>query len=392
MNTKLCVCLAILPLVLGCATPSRSYHSYYTRAMYTVRQPDKPSPTEVERALADLERAGIMAQEQLAKDGLLSTPSYHDQVAYIIPLSRLAKAEIFGRFHQLPQQEQECWQAIQDAETYLGEHIRRLQGNTNPYVLFTSYAVFFRREKMRRYAFTLLRESYRQAGERDLEELMGAQIGLSDIYLRSSVAHSEEEYIRMVENADWIRRGDDIHEGIRHGFMMVVLFIGVVLSQASYEAERVSLERQYERTSDPHMQAELRRRMDAVSYEQQRDWERHMAYIDSERQHHDFNVGAIASTYYYTVTGALLNNFELLRLSEEVRQLPEYQTLRDAQEQFDNYARRSGLNREAAAALGRVRVALDELTRKLQRRTHGVDRLERRQFPSGEGYPGPDAQ
>lgn len=349
-------------ILAGCYTPRGRYES----GMEVVRQVRLPDSDDVEDAFWDLDKAIELAKRVLAEDEDLKTPSLHDRTAYIIPLAHLAKAELHGRFNQVNSQEQECWDAIREAEIYLGAHVRRLQQTSANAMLFANYSVFFRREKVRRHAFTLLKESYRKAGEKDLESLMSAQIGFSDIYLRSPAAHGEEEYIRTIENSDWVKLYDMEVEGIGHGFMVALLTLSMAAAAAGTEMQKSQLQQQQMQTSNPALKADLQSRIMQLDVQRQLNMEQAMIAMQKMEEKHEATLEAIENRFRTTVIGALMATFTLIELSEEVKQLDAYKRLIAMKETFDNYVLQRGFDSETAKALVDLRTGLDELTRDLQ--------------------------
>ena len=65
---------------------------------------------------------------------------------------------------------------------------------------------------------------------------------------------------------------------------------------------------------------------------------------------------------------ALVQGFELLEVSEEVKQLDAYVTLQSQKQAFDDYVLRRGFDQQAADTLIDMRSSLDRLTRELQQR------------------------
>ncbi|MEW6745722.1 MAG: hypothetical protein AB1486_23480 [Planctomycetota bacterium] len=353
------ISLTAMVFMLGCASSRDLYES----AMRVVRQPDLPDEEDVAEALAELDEAVARARSEL-RDEDLRTPSYHDASAYIVPLAHLAQAELHGRFNQVTRQEQACWDAVRTAEETLGRHVTA----PGQVVLFADYSVFFRREKVRRQAFTLLKESYRKAGEKDLEELMRAQIGLSDIYLRSPFAHGEEEQIRTFENADWVRRYDIEKAGVGNGIAMTLLIIATIGMAASMQAQQAELQQAQYQTDDPAVRADIQARMQQLEMQQQQALQQFSQTAEVLAKAHEAEVRAIEARYQNTTVGALMANFEMLNLSEEVKQLEAYRQLSARKTYFDGYVIRHGFDAQAARALVDVRTELDRLTERLQAR------------------------
>ncbi|MFH1999869.1 MAG: hypothetical protein ABIK28_09320 [Planctomycetota bacterium] len=353
-----CVCL-----ITGCSTP----RGCFLNGFETARQFEQPDSDDVQCAFEDLNESISLARRRLQEDEDARTACRHDQTAYLIPLSRLMKARLYGRFNQIPQQEEECWSAIRDAESCLGRHIQSLAGGRIN-VPFACYSVFFRREKIRRHAFTLLKESYRKAGEKDLESLMKAQIGFSDIYLRSPVAHSEEQYIRTAENSDWVRLYDLDKAEIGHSFSMIMMSFMMAAAQAGAQMQRSQLESQAAMTNDPALRANLNQQIATLDMQMQQNMQQMMDTMQKMEENHQANLNSIQQRHQNTVLGALMANFTTLDLSDEVRSLSEYRDLRVKKEIFDRYVQSQGFDANAAQALAEVRTSLDNLTMALQRR------------------------
>lgn len=352
-------------LAVGCSTPRGSYES----GVDTVNQYDLPDSDDVADAMEDLDYAIVLAKQRLGDVDDHGSPYQHDRNAYLIPMSRLAKARLHGRYNQITDQEAECWSAIRDADTYLGAYIHRISaGGDAAQVPFANYSVYFRREKIRRHAFTQLTETYRRAGERDLEMLMNAQIGFSDIYLRSPVAHHEEQYIRTIENSDWVRIYETEIEDIGHGFQTAALVLTMAAAQAGGQMQKANLQQQSSMTNNPSVRASLQQQMMQVDQQLQANMQLAMETMQKMEEAHLVNLEVIETQYQNTVLGALMANFRLLELSDEVKNLPAFQKLEQQRQAFDNYVLNRGFDENAALALADLRSSLDDLTIELQER------------------------
>jgi hypothetical protein len=312
----------------GCVSPRGAYESGFAVA----NQFEQPGSGDMQDAIEDLDEAISKAKQWLTSYEDVRTACRHDRTAFLIPMARLAKARLHGRFNQITKQEEECWAAVRDAERYLGAHIRSLRFDRSGESLpFASYSVFFRREKIRRHAFVLLMETYRQAGEKDLMALMRAQVGFSDIYLRSPVSHSEEEYIRTIENSDWVRLYKLEKEDIAYGFQVFFFVLAVAAAQASAQMQRSELQSQMSMTQDPSLRASLQQQI---------------ANLDMQMEQ---------------------NMMMAMETLEQMEQ-SQYGDLLTKKDAFDNYVSRVGFDRQAAQALSDLRTSLDNLTLELQRR------------------------
>ena len=366
--------LGLVVLLAACTTP----RDHYERAVVVVDQLDRPDAGQVARALDQLDQCIAAARKQLDTASETPPPSRYDRTAYLIPLAYLARARLHGRLGQVVQQEKACWDAVQTSEDYLGKHILALSeenqrdGGKNrktvPLLPFVDYSVYFRREKIRRNAFSQLIETYRQAGERDLEVLMRAQVGLSDIYLRSPTAHAEEEYIRTIENSDWVRQNAIKRENVVYAFQVVAHALSNAAMQASYASRKAQLEQQIKAARDPEVRAALQRQLAQLEAQHQEQMRQSRETGQRIRQQHDANLKAITRRHQATVVRALTANIKLLGLSDEVKHLASYQRLQQKKEAFDNYVLRAGFDRKAAQALAELRSSLDQLSRDLQQR------------------------
>jgi hypothetical protein len=83
---------------------------------------------------------------------------------------------------------------------------------------------------------------------------------------------------------------------------------------------------------------------------------------------HQFRLQGIETQYENTVLGALISNFRLLELSDEVKNLPAFQRLEQQRQAFDDYVLNQGFDERAAMALADLRSSLDDLTIELQER------------------------
>lgn len=347
-------CLLWCVFICGC--PSLSTH--YESAMAVVNQATPPTPEELEGALKDVDEAVRIAQNDLSRTDVEN----HDQFAYIIPMSEIARARLYARCDQVVNEERSCWKAIEEAERYLGRHLRSNAAQT----MFCDYAVFFRREKIRRHAFTILIETYRRAGERDLEALMHAQIGFSDAYLRSRVAHSEEEYVREAENAGWVRKYNAGEEGIHHAFIGIILALGRAAEHVGIQSEISALEARLQNTYDPQERARILQRIRELRAQDAESEIKYQEQVREEEMRHAATLEQIEVSYRDTLFTALRSNFELLRLSPELQRLPAFRQLEEQAANLDNYVRRAGFDERAAAEFSQLRGTLDELTRQAQ--------------------------
>ena len=355
----------MLLLVAGCRSDyGARARDFYCSAMEIVEQPRLPDEQQVTSTIKQLDGAIAAVQQELSAYSATEIADYHDQIAYLLPLSRLAKARLYSRFEQVPAQEGECWAAIAAAEKYLGKHIRQ---QSRPQ-LFQTYSVFFRREKIRRHAFTILQETYRRAGEKDLQKLMQVQIGISDIYLNSEVAHNEESYIREAENASWVQRSSLLGEGLRHGVSTFLIAVGSAASEAALQAQKAQLQDQYRAASDPRERASIARQMRRLDRDIQQQRQRSRETMQREQQYHHRQVRTIRYRHQVTVSQALNSNFTMLQLSAAAKKLPAYRQLYTKKLEFDNYVLRHGFDAQAAEKFTEVRSSLDELTRNLQNR------------------------
>lgn len=373
---------------VGCQTPGP-----YEQGLRIVRQIEQPSADQVVRARQLLKDA--IAEARLRLD-LERETSFADAVAYVIPLARIANARLHRRLGQVTEMEAECWGAIEDAERYLGTHIRDLQttistpepepnppagadtpatqGEPSPQVLRPpeqahtelGASVFFRREKIRRHVFVLLLEVYREAGERNLEALIEAQIGFSDAYLRSPVAQGEQSYIRQIENSDWRRRYDlgtaDVHYHLAYTFIV----LAQLASAAADSAREQSLNEVAAR--NPKQRAYVEQQKRELADQRRRNMEEFRKTLEKLDKSYEQQTTGIEAKHSNTVVRALASNFELVGVSEEVKNLAEFAALQQQKQAFDEYVLERGFDEHAANALVELRTSLDQLTRELQKR------------------------
>lgn len=368
--------LALLLLVVsGCA----SARDHYLDGLRTVRQLDTPSPAQVTAAKMSLDKAITRAKKEL-ESGRKSLPSKYDGTAYLIPLARIAKGKLYKRFQQTPELERECWLAIRDAEAYLGGHIAKMQntvtdeeGNATKSVQgihkSMGASVFFRREKIRRHVFALLLDTYREAGERNLEALMKAQIGFSDAYLRSPVAHGEEEFIRQVENSDWLQRYDQGTSKVRYNITSTFLILAQAASTAASAAQKQNLEQQA--IADPSKRAYVEERKRAIDERERKNLEQFKKAQEKLKKNFQREQKGIETAYANTVIDSLASNFDLVGVSEEMQRLDKFVVLKKKKKDFDDYVLKNGFDQKAADALIDLRTSLDELTREMQRERDG---------------------
>ena len=104
---------------------------------------------------------------------------------------------------------------------------------------------------------------------------MRAQIAFSDIYLRSSVAHDEEEFIRLAENSDWVRRYNLEKEDIGYAFQVILLSLAMAAQQAAYQQQQAQLQ-QGMAGADPATQADLQAQMRQLEMQMQNNMQQMM--------------------------------------------------------------------------------------------------------------------
>lgn len=366
------VLFSLLWILIGC----QSAAGYYQSGLKIVRTPERPGPDEVTRAHRYLDKAIERAKKELDSDRV----SRSDATAYVIPLARIAKARLHRRFEKTTDMERECWQAIHDAEEYLGAHIHKIKNDvaeisedgeevapTQPPETHKQLgaSVFFRREKIRRHAFALLLGVYRDAGEKNLESLMQAQIGFSDSYLRSSVAHGEELFIREIENSHWRQKYDLSTAGVRHNLSLALLFVAQAATAAAGQKQMQDLDESA--ANNPRNRSYVEQRKAQIREQQRKNMEQFKKAAKKLKEAHQRQTSGIRTSHSNTVAGALAGNFELVGVSEEIRQLDAYFALRDQKEKFDDYVTKRGFDQNAADALIDLRTSLDELTREVQK-------------------------
>lgn len=356
----------------GCASYGKGYSfkaiTYYNRAISVVDAVNTPEDRDIEQAFEFLDTSIKIAKEELEEHSSLYRPCEHDQLAYIIPLARIAKAKLYSRLNQIRNQEEEGWKAIYEAENYIGRHVR--ENNTRDY-MFGTYAVFFRREKIRRYVFTILKETYRRSGERDLEQLMASQIGMSSIYLQSSVAHNEEKYIRAIENSDWVRINALKEEDLKYSIFMFFAYVLAAIQEVAHAAEQQMLEEEYYNAENEYQRQRIEARMRRAERRANRNRQRLREMRKNLRKQHRREIHSIQRNYRNFVSRSLIENFSMLRFSDEIKNLDAYWILMRKKEDLDNYLKRNGFGSQAAKKLMGIRTALDQLTRELQRRRGG---------------------
>ncbi|MHC4469773.1 MAG: hypothetical protein ACYS99_02320 [Planctomycetota bacterium] len=355
----LVACVAVL--APGCSTS----RDYYEIGDEISRMHEQPSAELVAEAGESLDQAIDLAMEELGSGDDEAQAARYDSTAYIIPLSWLAKARLAKRFGHVTELEEQCWHAIEAAESHLGEHIAALDaGETEHKILGAS--VFFRREKIRRHAFALLVDEYRQAGEKDLERLMHAQIGFSETYLLSDVADGEEEYIREVENADWVEGYDMDAEEARYNLLMALLILGQSAQTAASSMREAELNRM--QSMDPSTAGYVAAEKQRLQWERQQSLEQFTKNVEKLTEAHQEAKSRIRTTHRATVARALSQNFDLVNVSPAVKNLSAYRELQSKKRDFDNYVRRHGFDEKAAQKLMEVRTSTDDLVRELQRR------------------------
>ncbi|MHC4469541.1 MAG: hypothetical protein ACYTDY_00470 [Planctomycetota bacterium] len=353
--------LLVALLLFGCA----SARDHYDAGDEITRQLEQPDAEQVAAAQEKLDLAITTAEEELREGEYESETVRYDATAYIIPLARLAKARLAKRFDQITELEKECWQAIWDSERYLGEHIQRLKGGAAEHKSLGA-SVFFRREKIRRHAFALLLDEYRRAGEKDLELLLLHQIGFSQTYLLSPVAHGEEEFIRKVENADWVREYNLSASETRYNMLMALLVTAKAMSSAASQMQKDSLDAQAQ--ADPSMRPYVEQQKQQIDLRDQENMKQFEESMQKLREAHEREVEGIETSHESTVAQSLASNFELVNVSDAVKNLTEYGVLEKLKRDYDDYVRRHGFDETAAEKLIKMRSSLDNLTRELQRR------------------------
>ncbi len=342
----------ILP---GCPSISRSYEN----ALKIIQKNGQINEEDFQSCLGKLDNAILYAREDIQ----YTDSSNHDQYAYILPMAEIAKARLYNRVDQIENMEKSCWKAIKIAESLLGKHIRKSNTAQN---MFQEYSVYFRREKIRRHAFTILQEAYRRVGEKDLSQLMQLQIVFSDSYLISDFAHQEEEYIREAENAVWVKKYNQKKEDIRHTFTLVLLALGRAAEQMAIESEKQQIHQQLQNTYDPYQRAILYQRLACLNQKEKESEQRYKENVENENIQHHYNLQNIQKVYQQTSLNALVNNFRNLQLSPQIKNLPSFNRLISQTASLDNYIQRKGFDEKAADDLMNLRNTLDELTKEAQ--------------------------
>ncbi|MBU0754119.1 MAG: hypothetical protein KJ645_03200, partial [Planctomycetes bacterium] len=144
--------------------------------------------------------------------------------------------------------------------------------------------------------------------------------------------------------------------------------LAFAMAQAGAQMQKSQLESQMSMTQDPVLRQNLAMQMQQLDLQMQQNMMQAMETMEQMEQNHQATMQAIENRYQNTVLGALIANFETLRLSDEVKRLPAYQDLAAKKATFDNYVQRSGFDHQAAAALADLRTSLDSLTVELQNR------------------------
>lgn len=314
-------------------------------------------------ALANLDQAISSARSAL-NDAPAAT---HDQVGWVIPLALLGKAEVHAALGQVTQVEEACWEAVRQSEEIFGQHLPSSWVGEQP-APFGALYVFYRREKVRRQAFALLKEVYRRAGEQDLERLMDAQLFNSDLYLRSPVAHQEEELARTYECADWVRLSDNTRSEARQNLWTTVIITMMVLTAAAVGFQSAELQSAQGMTSDPALQAELQRQQQELNQSLNDLAMSSAALIESVHSSAADERAGNEERFRHTAVTTLRELVSILSSSELVARLPAFRRLKEQADALDGYVARRGFDRSAAQALSRLRTTLDELTVELQRR------------------------
>jgi hypothetical protein len=287
--------------------------------------------------------------------------SVHDRYSMIISLSWIEKAKLYKRMNQIIEMESACWEAMKVAEEMVGKHIE-----TKKLGSFVTYNVYFRREKIRRYAFNLLHEIYQKVGEKDLVNLMQLQMALSGNYLTSRFAYEEQKQIRRIEDAAWQMNLSYEKEYVFHVSLILLMSLLVAAYQTNTAMEQMKSESQYRPLGSGSVKQELSTRM---KYLQQRPYwssEIYKQSIDLEKKRHQEAKINIQHTFQTTLEHALQKNFKNLELSPELQRLPSYHHLQSQAQKLDNYIEQHGFDLDAAKELVQFRKTLDDLTREAQ--------------------------
>jgi hypothetical protein len=160
--------------------------------------------------------------------------------------------------------------------------------------------------------------------------------------------------------------------------MTALLVLSMAAATAGTEMQKSELQQQQMMTNDPALRADLQNRIAQLQMQSQFSMEQAMIAMQKMEEKHAATLEAIENRFRNTVIGALVANFELLDLSEEVKSLEAYKRLILLKEAFDNYIMNQGFDSQAARALVDLRTGLDELTLELQQRRRVED-------PSGGG-------
>ncbi|HQA99515.1 MAG: hypothetical protein KBC30_03315 [Planctomycetes bacterium] len=353
MNYNLYFFICICCLLCSCGTFSRNYE----QGMKYVHQDSSLSESDFKNGLKAFNKA-IQDAELKILDADLSV---HDQYSMIISLSWIGKAKLYQRMNQIVEMESACWKAMKVAEEMVGKHIQ-----TQKLGSFVTYNVYFRREKIRRYAFNILHEIYQKVGEKDLVSLMQLQMSMSSNYLNSKFAYEEEKNIRRLENASWQMNLSDEKENIFHGAVVVLMTVSEAARQTSIAIQQQQLESQYHSTENVHVRRELADRMQRLEEESYWSHDMYIQRMDKERERHKEAKLNIQHEFQSTLEYSLQANFKNLQLSPELKRLPSYHRLQSQAQQLDNYMAQHGFDLDAAKELVQFRKTLDDLTREAQ--------------------------
>lgn len=352
-----------LAFVPGCTSPQ----SLCGRGVTAVSR-GEVNDQNVALVQGDLDASITLARRTLQDDDE-RVPAIRDQHAYMIPIARLAKAQVHVQYDQLAEAEEQCWQAVRQSEIFLGEHVRNFQDVVDSSVVpFGAYSTFFRREKIRRHAFTILMEGYRRAGEKDLVALMKAQIENSSIYLGCPVAHHEEEYVRTLENGHWFMEYEITKAETRSNMLTTAIVLLTIAAMGAGANASMQMQHQAAVTTDPNLAANLNMQAQQLNLQMTQLAQQAGQTLDSIEQSKQATVSGLVQGYKTTLAGALSATFQLVSLSPEVRSLPVYRKLHEQSKQFDDYVQKKGFDVDAAKQLAVMRASLDELTAELQKK------------------------
>lgn len=353
MNYNLYFFICICCLLCSCGT----FNQNYEQGMKYVYQDSSLSESDFKNGLEAFDKEMQDAKLKIVDADI----SIRDQYSMIIALSWIGKAKLYQRMNKIIEMESACWEAIKVAEEMVRKHIQ-----TQKLGPFGTYNVYFRREKIRRYAFNILHGLYQELGEKGLMNLMQLQMSMCGNYLNSRFFHLAKRHIHSrIKDVVWEKNLSDDKENISPESMVVFMTLSKITYHMSIAIKHNELESQYNATDNGIVKQILADRMQRLQEKSYWRSEMYQQKMDFEKQRHK-KAKINMQHEFQTPLYALQANFKNLQLFPELQRLPSYHHLQSQAQTLDNYIAQHGFDLHAAKDLIQFRKTLDDVTQEAQ--------------------------